>query len=127
MTASPRTRTPLDEADGACGPGGRWVWLPVGVLAAIVIAGLAIFLVTGGHPWWGPFPWFWPLFPLGFFLLFVLLFGAVRGLGWGWGGRWGYGTRGPPSAEEILRRRYASGEISSEQFLRMSRELRETS
>ncbi len=73
-------------------------------------------------------------FPFGFiFFLFFLffIFGWFRRWGWGgWGwrgypmyGGWGYYHDG---AAEILRRRYAQGEISKEQFDRMMQDIRES-
>ncbi|MDG6902652.1 MAG: SHOCT domain-containing protein [Nitrososphaerota archaeon] len=45
---------------------------------------------------------------------------------WGWGGGWGWRRRywyGYGDAREILRQRYARGEITKEQFEQMSRDL----
>lgn len=71
-------------------------------------------------------------FPFGFFFFFIFLFfifGWFRWWGW-WGyrgypmyGGWGYYHDG---AAEILRRRYAQGEITKEQFDRMMQDLRES-
>jgi putative membrane protein len=48
------------------------------------------------------------------FLLRVLIFRGGRGPGaWGWGaGR----HAGPPSADEVLRRRFAEGELSADEY-----------
>ena len=117
-----------DEEDPECpGPVGIGGWpgrgILVGAVAAVVIALVALWVWSpvwpGGEPW----PFLWPIFPLGFLFLFVLIFVVVRSACWGWGWR----TRGhwadAPSAREILRRRFARGELSRDQFREMDREL----
>lgn len=110
-------------------PSRRWLWLPL-VVAAVVIAGItgAWLLAWPTAPayaqgaylwWWFPFPWLFvvPAFLL-FFVLRWLLWG---GWGWGWGRyRWGYGD----PAVEILRERFARGEITKEQYDSMMRDLK---
>lgn len=108
-----------------------WI-LPIAVLVALVTVGIVAWVVVGGPVRAGGTPIFWPFFPFGIFLLlFVVLFavraamwgrGGPRGYGWGPGRGWG----GPGSARQILRMRYARGEITSEQFQQMDRELRES-
>ncbi len=68
--------------------------------------------------WWGPhmfgFGWMW-IFPLAFFIIcLVFMFSMFRGHGWagGHGGR----HEGRESARDILDRRYASGEITKQQY-----------
>jgi len=98
-------------------------------------------VVLFGHT--GPWPYFaggFFFFPFGLLLLLLLAFLAFRFAFWGarWGGGWRYGAYGhggpwgprygmgygPRGAEEILRRRYASGELTREQFESMMRDLR---
>jgi putative membrane protein len=72
----------------------------------------------------GPGEWFpsmW-IFPLIF--LVVILFIVLRGGGWRICGGHGMQTRDRrESAREILDRRYASGEISREEYLQMKKDL----
>jgi putative membrane protein len=76
---------------------------------------------------------FWPFFPLGivgFFIFLFLIFGVLRWVFWGWGWRrWGYGGYGGYYADpkQILKRRYARGEITKDQFEQMMRDLEEHS
>jgi putative membrane protein len=110
-------------------------WMIAGVvilaLLAFVVAPILIFaffvhsvVVTG--PYYG-FPFF---FPLGFFLFLIVAFVAFRlifwGWGWGWRGGYGRGGWGYGNAKEILRRRYARGEITKEQFDQMKKDLDES-
>lgn len=123
---------PLDPEDAACASwGGGWYsrwWLlvPLLFLGVLVTAAVLSAWLGGGPPFpvsSGAAPWFWPVFPLGFFLLFVLIFGGLRWTVWGYGGGYRWRDLGGVSAVEILRRRFARGEISAEQFRQMSREL----
>ena len=74
-----------------------------------------------------PFPFFgWFLFPFGFLIFLFVIFFAVRWLVFPWrgyyrGGRGNWGNWGSP--EEILRRRYARGDITKDQFDQMMRDL----
>ena len=121
-------REPDPDGCRARGPRrGLWI-VPVVLLAAVVVAFVLVGPAHGG----GPAPGFWPWFPFGFLGLVVLVW-AVAGpcgrWGWGWGGRGrGYGESESAAApaEEILRRRYARGEIGADEFRAMSRELRES-
>ncbi len=79
-------------------------------------------MASYGYPLYG-----WWFFPFGFvfFLLFIIF--IFRLAFWGWGGGWrgryyryGYGDG---DAKEILRQRYARGEITKEQFDQMMRDL----
>lgn len=97
----------------------RLVWLVLGILVlAIVAAGFATVaygLYLGRYP--VPFGFF-PAFGLGW-LIVMVLFGvlAVR-----LGSRpWRYNRHDP--AMQLLRERYARGEITKEQFAQMSRDL----
>jgi putative membrane protein len=110
-----------------------WV---IGGLVILLLAGLIAVPFLYGLPArpyaYYPFPFFF--FPFGFLIFLFVIFFAVRalfwGLGWGWGwrggysrGYWrGYGHYG--DANEILRQRYARGEISKDQFDQMTRDLK---
>lgn len=114
------------------------------VLGGLVILLLAAFLLVPlffgfpARPYsYYPFPFFF--FPFGFLIFFFVIFFVVRvlfwglgrgsGWGWGWGWRGGYsrgywGGYGYEDATEILRQRYAKGEISKDQFDQMMRDLK---
>lgn len=71
---------------------------------------------------------FWPVFPFGFVIFFLalfLIFGVFRWAFWSWG--WRRGGYGGYYADpkQILKRRYARGEITKEQFDQMMRDLDE--
>jgi hypothetical protein len=70
--------------------------------------------------------WWWGLFPLGWLLIAVLLFGLLRARrgyggyacrGCGWGSPWPGG--GATDAEAILKRRLANGEITEGDYQRL--------
>jgi uncharacterized membrane protein len=117
---SPAATLPEDE-ERTCGGAGRFRGLlVVGVVlgAAAVVLALFTWAVRGepgGAP--SPYPFFWPVFPFGFFLLFA----GLVALRWGWGGR--YVRYGRYSAIEWLELRYARGEVDREEFLRRRRDL----
>jgi len=103
-----------------------------GVLALVLVVSLllwstaAFFAPTrlGYYPAYGFFPFGFLLFPFGsIFFLFIIFF-IFRFLFWGWGGRHYDGYRHYwGDAAEILRQRYARGEITKEQFEQMMRDL----
>lgn len=76
-----------------------------------------------------PRPYFF--FPFGFIIFFFVILFIVRSLVWGWGlpggsprgYYWRHGGYYHGDAEEILRQRYAKGEINKEQFDQMMRDL----
>lgn len=111
----------------------RWAFIGFGVL--ILIFGLLLFVVSFlrfglfyrygyGMPLVG-----FGGFELGLFgvvFLFILAFMVVRFAFWGSRGRQTGYRWSNFDAEEILRQRYARGEISKEQFDQMLRDLRES-
>jgi len=107
-----------------------WIF---GALVLLLLVG--VFVVpffygsVAGPNGYYPRPYFF--FPFGFLIFFFVIFFVSRGLfgGWGWGWRGGY-SRGYwrhggywGDAEEILKLRYAKGEITKEQFDQMMRDL----
>ncbi len=77
--------------------------------------------MMGGFGGWG---WFLVM-PIGLIVLVIVGYVIWRGVGWGSGcgsGRYGSYTE-QDNALEILRQRYARGEISKEQFEQMKRDL----
>jgi putative membrane protein len=101
------------------------------VAAALVIGvvSVAAFLSVRGLVY-GPGAWAYWWFPFGWFAIIpalLLLFFAIRmffwsALGWGWGGGWYRGARFDP-ALEVLRERFASGEVTKDQYEQMRRDL----
>lgn len=103
----------------------RWGVLAVVVLlAAGIVASTAVWFLypptSGTEPRWYFAPFF---FPFGFFFLLFFLFFAFRWIfrPWGWG--WGHPYWHRMDAAEVLRLRYARGEISREQFAQMTQDL----
>jgi putative membrane protein len=84
----------------------------------------------GGMMGWMGFPMLF-MFPIGLIILIVIAYVIYRGVWWGGGccgGHHGYyghyrsdGER--ETAMEILRRRYANGEITKEQFEQMKKDI----
>jgi putative membrane protein len=71
-----------------------------------------------------PYPYFaWGFFPFGFIFFLIFIFFIFRVAFWGWGGGWGRGYYRYGDAREILRQRYARGEITKDQFDQMMRDL----
>jgi uncharacterized membrane protein len=98
-----------------------WV---IGGLVILLLAGLFLVPLLYGlptRPYAYPFPFFF--FPFGFLIFFFAIFFVVRvlfwGFGWGWRGQGYYGD-----ATEILKQRYARGDISKDQFDQMMRDLK---
>ena len=103
-------------------------WLLIPVLGIIAVVGVvaAFFLygppAGGAYPWYGwwfPFPWFFiiPVIFLAFFAFRWIFWG-----GWGWRGGWYYRQYSDP-ALEILKERFALGELTKDQFEQMARDL----
>jgi putative membrane protein len=115
----------------------KWILIPVLAVFAIAAAltGLYLYFHNTSPPtyYYGPrFGWWfgWPFFGFGWFfipLLFFLIFFVLRWIFWGgcgWArGCWYYHQYYDP-ALEILRERFAKGEITKEQFDDMVRNLR---
>jgi len=108
-----------------------WIF---GALAVLFLVGVFVvpFFFYGtpiGPNGYYPRPYFF--FPFGFLIFFFVIFFVARGLFWGWGWGWrggysrGYWRHGGyySDAEEILRQRYAKGEITKDQFDQMMRDL----
>jgi len=74
-----------------------------------------------------PFFGGWFFFPFGFIFIFFLFFVITRLVFWPWGWRGGWGHRyygyHHDDAHEILRQRYARGEITKQQFDQMASDL----
>ncbi len=117
-------------------PFGWGVVALIAILAILVVGGLAFGAVRAasapaaiGYPYYGFFPFGFFFFPFGFIFFFFIVFFVFRFLfwGWGWGGRYrwyGHYWGGPA---EILKERYARGEITKEQFEQMMRDLEQHS
>ena len=112
---------------------GRWIsW---GFFAMFVLIGVAAVLavLTRGTPSGSAamfpfgFSWVWGIFGFFFFLWIFSWFFRPWGWGrwWRWGGPYGYYRPwGHEDAIEILRARYARGELTKEQFDSMMQDLR---
>ncbi len=118
---------------GSSQDGGRGVgWALVAIVGVLVVIFAAMAL---GSYYYSGYPMmmytyhpFWVFFPIGFILFFFLAFVLVRALFWPWG--WGMRRRHwyyHDEALDILRQRYARGEISKEQYDQMSRDLEQRS
>jgi putative membrane protein len=117
----------------------RWFRIAVGVFLGLVLAAIVaglVFAFLRPTPFavFPRFGFFW--FPFGFFgafFIFFLLFALVRWIffpwgGWGWWGGRGYYRRRyyyDDPALQVLRERYARGEITKEQFDQMMRDLQQ--
>lgn len=106
-------------------PSRAWFLIPIVVVAAVLATVPFFFLrlvEPVGYPWYG-----WWFFPFPFFVIFPIIFLAFFGLRWifwgGWRGRsWYYGTYDDP-ALQILKERFARGELSKDQFEQMAKDL----
>jgi putative membrane protein len=106
-----------------------WVF---GAILLVLVLGLFVGPFFGGYyGMMGPYnayplPYFgWFLFPFGFSFVIFILFFAFRWLWFPWRGRYYLGGwyRHRDEAEDILRQRYARGEITKDQFDQMTRDL----
>jgi putative membrane protein len=102
-----------------------WLLLPVlGVVAVVGIAAAFYFYgpsPVSAYPYYGwfPFPWFF-IFPVIFLIFFA--FRWIWWGGWGWRGGWYYRQYYDP-ALEILKERFARGELTKEQYEQMAKDL----
>ena len=99
----------------------------VGIFVSPFLWGYYGMMPTGTNTAYSmPFFGGWFFWPFGFLIILFLIFGVSRWLfsPWGrgyYGGRWQrYGA-----PEEILRRRYARGEITKDQFDQMMRDIQQ--
>ncbi len=67
----------------------------------------------------------WGLFSflLGLVLIFLLIFAVVAGVKWIWGQRIPFVRENGESALDILKKRYAKGEINQDEFDRIKRDI----
>jgi len=67
----------------------------------------------------------WGLFSflLGLLLIFLLILAGVAGVKWIWGQRIPFVRENGESALDILKKRYAKGEINQEEFDRIKRDI----
>ncbi len=103
----------------------------VAVIAFIGVLVTHLYIPSAVPPYYGyPFYGWWFFFPFGFIFIFILIFFVARLVffPWGWGRGWrrGYYYR-YGDAREILRQRYASGEITKDQYEQMMRDLEQHS
>jgi len=105
------------------------LFVAFGVLALLFIVGASFVFFGFFTP--RPSPgYYFPLFPFGLFWAFLLIFfvfGILRWVFWGWGwrrrGYYGRYYGRYDQAHQILRERYARGEITKEQLDQMTRDL----
>jgi putative membrane protein len=95
------------------------------LIGVVVLVGAVLRAAIGPGAGFGGFFFF----PFGFFFFLLFLFFVFGGFRWwGWGGwrgypmTWGYHD----GASEILRQRYARGEITKDQFDQMMRDIEQS-
>ena len=112
----------------------RWghpgVFIAFAILAVLFVVGISLFAFGYVAPKPSSGFYFFPYFPFGIFWAFLLVFfafGILRWTFWGWrwrrGGYYGGYHRRYDQAHQILRERYARGEITKEQLDQMTRDL----
>lgn len=124
-----QTQTTYDDRHLRARNGFLWVIVALAVVAVVAFVGAALahnYFYPAGMPYYYGYPGFgWWFFPFGFFFFLIFLFFIFRVVFWGFGG-WGWRRRywyGYGDPHEILRQRYARGEITKEQFEQMTRDL----
>jgi putative membrane protein len=123
-----KTQTTYDKGHTRARNAFAWV---IVALAAVTVIVFVATLVARSYPYTPTMPYGdtffgWWFFPFGFFFFLIFLFFIFRVAIWGWGGGWGWRHRyfyRYGDAREILRQRYASGEITKDQFEQMMRDL----
>lgn len=100
-------------------------WIVLAILAVLIIGGVLLFAAGFAFGFF-PFAFYrsFFFFPFGFLIFLLFLFLIFRFAFWGWG--WGWRRRGYygwTDSKEILRMRYARGEISKEQFDQMMHDI----
>jgi uncharacterized membrane protein len=110
----------------------RRFWLiPVAILGTLIAAAVAFWSLVAVRavptpPVAGPYPPLWFIFPIGFLLFWLLVIFLIARRGGGFGPRrWGWESR--LDAEEVVRIRYARGEISREEMSQRLQVLQESS
>jgi putative membrane protein len=122
----------LDVAETRHARRGWARWIFGGLFILMLLAFFVVPLVFAGwYAFYGPMPYFvrpFFFFPFGFLIFILIALFAVRWIFWGWGWRrgygrnhWGYGG----DAKEILKRRYARGDITKGQFDQMKKDIDE--
>lgn len=115
--------------DGEWQRGRTWAYIGLGVMFVLIGAGIFFSVLNGNtvtsmpiyYPgqFWMPFFWVWPLVGV-FFVVWVIGWA----FSWPWRSRGSrYGRRWGDPAHQILRERYARGEITKDQFDQMMRDL----
>ena len=102
----------------------------IGLIGGLILVALLFIAISWiGHPFYpatGPYYYggLWFFFPFGFIFFFFFVFFIARLLfwPWAWGWRRGYWYR-HDEAYDILRQRYARGEITKDQYDQMTRDL----
>jgi uncharacterized membrane protein len=119
------------DAWDSCGGRPRSWIVPVALVATLAVLAAALFVLrwagaVSPPPFVGAAPPLWFVFPLGLLFLWLLIVFVVRPWGWnryrGWGGRW----PNEIDAHEVVRLRYARGDISRAQMDELLRDLAET-
>lgn len=114
----------------------RWAWIGLGVLC-LIFGSLWLFSASSRSRFYSEYYYGMPMMGWGggwgmglgiigvVFACFLVMM-AFRYMVWApWGNRMGYWRGESLDAEEILRQRYARGEVTKEQFDQMLRDLRE--
>jgi uncharacterized membrane protein len=114
-----------------CGSRSRFWVIPAAILGALIAVGVGFLILAwvgliARPTFGGPYPAFWLLFPLGFVLFWFVVIAVVRP--WRWQSGWGRGREWASflDAGEVVRVRFARGEISKEQMTGLLRDLNET-
>lgn len=122
----------VDAWTTECAPRPRLWIIPVTFLGTLLAVAAGFLLLAWAGPissprFGGPYPPSWFVFPFGFALLWFLVLLVARPWRW-WGAvRWERGWAYSPSPEEIVRARFARGEISKDQMARLLSDLSEDS